>query len=1053
MSWESRVEEDPIQPDLSAAPPQQINKTASRNGILYVAGEGNKKARVMIISSALLSEEAKDTAMSVTGASIASRPRFLKGATGATLRDAFNSAGIDLYKDTYYTAVCKWLLPKANRTKPTKEQINWGLPALEQEIKTINPDIIICLGKTAFDVITGIKIALKDGRGGWFKSERFGCSRVYLMDEVTKPTSKPEYVPLFYNDALQIRRMMDEVEGIPIKTVEQDYRVIDHIDDLKAWVVAMKEEKRTIFSVDCEWGGTNHVDGDLRSVQFCWAPGKVIYIKFRDENQQYVFDGAAYSEVGAVLSPLLDSPEVKYVGHHIAADLPWLHVWLGLDWYEKTLIDTEFAQQCIDEYAELSLESLALKYTDLGRYDLELTLWKKKNKVLAGDGYAKIPDDIIIPYACKDVDTVMRSYPVLWKNISHQKLTSYYVNILNPFVTDVFTCFALLGLPMDVTLMDELRELYTYCRDALNKKLQDDIYEESKAIMAQSMVSASDDSNLSSDSARATVERACAILGAGDPPEDAWRIIKDCLQLPSQILVAKTAFDHMVEARHFNIRSTAHMRRWLFEVKNFQPVKSTANREKGLPSLPWEKVLNIPEKFRRNYQPSVDKQSLEILSEKYDYDLLHKLLRLNAIGNICKAFLKEPDVDEEGNVTKENGLHFFLCSDGRVHGQMSTTETGRPRSWKPNSLNWPKYVGNNITRGMREVLLDAAKANSLPKHFRKYLVQPIPSLRSCVAAEPGWCFVESDYQTAEVRGLAYISGDDNLIRIISEPDKQFAIDKETGYPKRISYDEYCGIPVSAQDQSLLVDASDGSLLRGDDGNLVHPPADLHWSLAEMMYGVPREKLNKDIHRAAAKVGNFQSMYGASSATLERKIEQDTGKKPDFGTGARILAALEKRQPVATAFLKEMEIKPKSPGYLRAASGRLRHFATHQLMRAHASSDYAEEKLIKSLGREARNFFMQESVAATSARASKWLLDHFLKHNMQARPMVVLYDSVVTYCPLEERHEVARLHQSYMTDKNTWNYFGAIMNYPIDNEFVMRWSTELTAKEKEVLYKQ
>ena len=52
-------------------------------------------------------------------------------------------------------------------------------------------------------------------------------------------------------------------------------------------------------------------------------------------------------------------------------------------------------------------------------------------------------------------------------------------------------------------------------------------------------------------------------------------------------------------------------------------------------------------------------------------------------------------------------------------------------------------------------------------------------------------------------------------------------------------------------------------------------------------------------------------------------------------------------------------------------------------------------LFRSMGREARNFPMQESVAATAARAGKWLLDTYIRLGMKARPLIILYDSVVT----------------------------------------------------------
>ena len=197
------------------------------------------------------------------------------------------------------------------------------------------------------------------------------------------------------------------------------------------------------------------------------------------------------------------------------------------------------------------------------------------------------------------------------------------------------------------------------------------------------------------------------------------------------------------------------------------------------------------------------------------------------------------------------------------------------------------------------------------------------------------------------------------------------------------------------------------------------------------------------------MGNFSSAYGASPSTLERKIEQDTGKKPEPGLGDKLLKSLEKRQPVAQDFLIKMERIPAKKGVYRAASGRLRHFTSHDKY-LDILDEHLTLGLFKSMGREARNFPMQESVAATAARAGKWLLDYYIRKGMRARPLIILYDSVVTLCPLEERFEVATLHQKYMTDENTWEYHGRTMNYPIDTDYVYRWSSKPSEKDKEQL---
>lgn len=174
---------------------------------------------------------------------------------------------------------------------------------------------------------------------------------------------------------------------------------------------------------------------------------------------------------------------------------------------------------------------------------------------------------------------------------------------------------------------------------------------------------------------------------------------------------------------------------------------------------------------------------------------------------------------------------------------------------------------------------------------------------------------------------------------------------------RLSFPADGCIPVAAQaEYAHLIHKPDSELLkRKPDGSLVHPKQDLHWSLAEMVNGKPREAMDEKVARHAAKVGNFSSAYGASPSTLERKIEQDTGHKPEPGTGEKMLRAMDKRQPIAVEFLERMENLPIKPGYYRAASGRIRHFVTH----GKKYSDQMDENLIsglfKSMGREARNF--------------------------------------------------------------------------------------------------
>jgi hypothetical protein len=399
-------------------------------------------------------------------------------------------------------------------------------------------------------------------------------------------------------------------------------------------------------------------------------------------------------------------------------------------------------------------------------------LWRKMNKPDEDDGFATIPDAIIDPYSCADVDVPFRAYPWLLRRLEAEDLTEYFFGMFQPFVTNVFTSFVLRGLPMDIPKMDELRDLFHFAREQLSSRFQTAVANESWTLLLRALIEkgALQHRGLVSD------------LMALSPAE---RTVQGVEVAKKRMGIGWAQFQpwiqHCIDAPMFNIRSKPQMLRWLFDVKGHTPIKSTDNKEKGLRSMPWEKVLELPLDKQKEFSPATDKQTLQILAERDP--LVNQLLDLNVVGNLCKAFLKEPEVDEEtGEVTRENGLHFWLCSDGRVHGQMATTETGRPRAWKPNVLNWPSYVNERISIAITKVFMalhepwredgwkwdeeeddpqDFTKngttwnkaqlrpyyPSKLPERWLKYVVapegkqkpEPIPSIRSVVKAISDWC--------------------------------------------------------------------------------------------------------------------------------------------------------------------------------------------------------------------------------------------------------------------------------------------------------------------------
>ena len=1041
-----RLALDETQPDYDAPPPSSVRKTGRKKGVLYVAGEGPEGSDVMVVGPHLEEDDAQEFGAEFYGKRLKERARHLKGVVGGLLRDVMDAAMIDP-DSVYYTTLVKWLLPRNRRNRITKKISDWAMPALEDELRRVKPRIVVAMGKVVFDRLVPGRLSLDEARYGWFDTPLLPGAKVFLLDKPSVLLNRPAMLEQFRMAFRDVRRMLDKLEGRPVEVVATDYRLIRDAATLRAWVGECREAGRTRFAVDCEWHGLNFVDGQLRSIQFAWAPGEGVCVMFRDERNEYAFD-APYAEAGKILAEWMNRPEVRYIGHHYAADAPWMSRWLGLEWYGKCDLDTEFAMQLVDEHHGLGLEDLAMSLTDMGRYDLPLILWKKQNPGMCDDGYGFIPEDIIFPYSVADVDVCVRAAPWLEGEMERQGLVRYYRELLNPYATDLFTWFAIDGLPVDRRYMDDMRDLYQWALGELETELRRDIHEEAKVLLTGELVRAFGPFEA------APLSR--ILTQADDPVGRAKELV------PRDAYAELLPFlEHLRDSPSFNMRSKPQMVRWLFDVKRHVPVKSTANLAKGLRSTPWEKVLEMKPEERREYNPATDAETLEILGEKDP--IVSQLLAVSLIGNLCKAFLKEPTLDEEtGRVTRENGLHYWIAGDGRLHGMLSTTETGRPRSWKPNSLNWPKYVASRLAGAVMDLLKRRDADGRLPGQFREYLDggRPIPVVRSIVRALDGWCFPESDYQTAEVRGLAFISGDAALISILTDEDRQFARLKDGSFV-RIRFLEGHGVPRSCWEEhsDVLFRKADGSKAdwpefdRGEDGKLVHAPKrDLHWELAEMVKEAPREKLSKPPDRnGIGKIGNFKTAYGAAAPTLERQIEAATGHKPEPGTGQRILDALAERQPDATEFLEWLAELPGTHGRYRAASGRLRHFVTHasQGAKAFVPGRHAK-RLLASQGREARNFPMQESVAATAMRAGVAMLRFKRMFGLRGGPVAILYDSVVTHCPLCERHLWVDAHDLWMHEANGWLYNGRVLKYPIDNEFNLRWSEAPSDEETERL---
>ena len=138
-----------------------------------VPGFGDPQARVLIVGLAPGAHGSNRTGRAFTGdasggflypalhrAGFANQPTAVSRSDGLTLKDLYIAA----------SARC---VPPDN--KPTLEELNNCQPYLEQEIQILNPKVIVCLGRIAFERI----LRMYSVRNSYFK---FAHGALYKLD-------------------------------------------------------------------------------------------------------------------------------------------------------------------------------------------------------------------------------------------------------------------------------------------------------------------------------------------------------------------------------------------------------------------------------------------------------------------------------------------------------------------------------------------------------------------------------------------------------------------------------------------------------------------------------------------------------------------------------------------------------------------------------------------------------------------------------------------------------------------------------------------------------
>lgn len=162
-----------------------------------VVGRGNPQADVMVIGEGPGQNEDEQGLPFV-------------GRSGQLLEKILASVNIDTAQDVFIANIVK-CRPPGNRT-PIPAEINACKPYLLEQIRLVNPQIILFTGATSFKALTGEKRGITKVRGQWITWEDRMCMAIfhpaYLLRNPSREKGKPKW--LMWQDIQEVRRQLDK---------------------------------------------------------------------------------------------------------------------------------------------------------------------------------------------------------------------------------------------------------------------------------------------------------------------------------------------------------------------------------------------------------------------------------------------------------------------------------------------------------------------------------------------------------------------------------------------------------------------------------------------------------------------------------------------------------------------------------------------------------------------------------------------------------------------------------------------------------------------------
>lgn len=818
--------------------------------------------------------------------------RHLASPAGQLLLEAMSQA--ELSRDAvYYTTVTRFPMPQNSNTY-RQQWLNTGWQYVLEEIELVKPRAILFLGSEPTKLAFGKKAKLEDVRGQvlTFQGLSHSCpamaanSHMAFVSNAAGLGILAKQIRFFRNIPLGNAQALDG-----LNYPDRDYKVLWDLDEIRKEIANEVTSGYTRFAIDVETAtDTGHPEDDyIISFQWSHGPGHarvipllierpekdvpdvhtagkdrgkvktrqvsrwVVDLPPPDDNTPVIKDpvtGFLYwvdEEIalvpefgGSGVSSKSASDRVahweaavdliKYLltwcdatclmGHNLRYDLASLHNCFGLEvrqfCNDRRSWDTMLACHLLGKEDAYGLKEQTLKHTDMGAYDAPMHAWVTENsgagKLFPGDAEER--------------------FFFGFRDIAYKYLLPYAMCDVDA----TFRLYHRFSAELDQPGNEKVRQIFYEIELPLQHALID----------------------IERNGMPADEER---LTELGDLYRDKYQSLLEELR-------------EKANWPDLNINSPQQLQALLYR----GPFKGIEKIEAKLPAGCYRMGLTpilttgkYPRKWaeivaRRQesyHAPSANITTMQQLQTSYQLDpkqkeILHLVIQLSEMKQFIQLFLCEPNYETPrptGRPYYGKGLRGCINRRGRVCTSISVlSETGRWKHSKPNLANLPKNKEGNI---------------------EKIMGHKIPMVRSGFKAPEGWVIMETDYCSAELFIVGYMSGDPGFIEVLESGQDVHGYNAVKVFKLDCTPDEV-------------------------------------------------KKKYKD-KRAAVKTVVFGLIYGLSPQGLADKLTVELGRPVPVEEAQAIIDQFFQTYPGIKRFIDESRSACITQGYVETAFGRRRYF--------------------------------------------------------------------------------------------------------------------------------